>query len=488
MDDLLRTPAHAPATPTSVREPEISGLSQYLKGERCSICRRISTWDEKYRFWFLRENYSFPETLEHLTRSLGFCFFHGAQAALDPSGQSSLTFVHNVLVHRVGAMLKRDRSRRMTGKSSLSLLASPNRCPACNDREDATGQVLSSLVSEISKKQADCRTLLESLCFPHVQTFVSRLSREALLRIVPIYEPTLSTALDMVSEERENAAESQPDQGNSGNDPVLLALNLAAGDDGTSNLFPPFLGQYPQSAIRNPVADFLEDLSDDDECSVCKEIRRAWSEWMAWLADNHQVGDDVRDLLPVCSTHLRAAFHLGNRRFAATSIRNALQLACNRVHQGLKLLVSPPMPDREKTLFRPGWLFQREERSLREVRHSISRPLPCPVCRRLSVARNRALLLLFALLESPQNQARFAKGKGLCLKHFSRALTLKPPVWIQAILTENQTARLALLQWELEESTRKEAWTFRPETAGTERTAWARAVRHFSGSFPECKE
>jgi hypothetical protein len=488
MDDLPRTPAHSPETPTSVREPEISGFSQNLKGERCSICRRISMWDEKYRFWFLHENYSFPETLEHLTRSLGFCFFHGAQAALDPSGQSSLTFVHNVLAHRVGAMLSRDRSRRVTGKSSLSSLASPDRCPACNDRDDATGRVLSPLVSEISQEQVDYRTLLESLCFPHVQTLVSRLSREVLLRIFPFYETILSTALDAVIEEQENQAIARPEQGSSGDDPLLLALDLAAGDDGTANLFPPLLRQYPQSAIRNPVADFLEDLSDDDECSVCKEIRRAWSEWMAWLADNHHVGDEVRDLLPVCSTHLRAAFHLGNRRFAATSLRNALHLACNRVHQGLNLLVSPPMPDRKKTLFRPGWLFQREARPLREIRHSISRPVPCPVCHRLSVAGDRALLLLFALLESPQNQARFAKGNGLCLKHFSRALTLKPPVWIQAILTESQIARLALLQWELEESTRKEAWLFRPETAGTERTAWARAVRHFSGSFPDCKE
>jgi len=488
MGDLPRTPAHTPATPTLVSEPENSVLSQILKGERCSICRQISTWDEKYRFWFLHENYSLPETLEHLTRSLGFCFFHGAQAALDPSGQSSLTFVHNVLTRRVGTILSRDRSRRSTGKGSIPSLASPNPCPACNDRDNATGRALSSLALVIAQAESDCRTLLGSLCFPHVQTFVSRLSRDALLRIFPFYETTLSTALDMVSEERENAAEAQPDRGSSENDPILLALHLAAGDDGTSGLFPPLLKQYPQSAIRNPVDDFLEDLSADDECSVCKEIRRAWTEWMAWLADNLLGGDEVRDLLPVCPTHLRATFHLGNRRIATMSIRNALYLACNQVRQGLNLLVPPPMPHREKTLFRPVRLFQRGERPFREVRRSIGRPLPCPVCHRLSVARDRALLLLFALLESPQHQARFARGNGLCLRHFSRALNLKPPEGIRATLTEVQTAGLALLQWELEESMRKDAWTFRAESAGTERTAWARAVRRFSGSFPECGE
>jgi hypothetical protein len=488
MDDLPRSPGYTPATPTPVREPENSGRSQILTGERCLVCRRISKWDEKYRFWFLHENYSFPETLEHLTRSLGFCFFHGAQAALDPSGQSSLTFVHNVLARRVGEMLSRDRSRRLTGKGSIPSLASPDTCRACVDRDDATGRALSSLVPVIEQAESDCRLLVGSLCFPHVQTFISQVSRDLLLRIVPFYETTLSAAVDMVGAERENAEDLQPDQDTSRNDSVLLALHLVAGDDGTSGLFPPFLGQYPQSAIRNPVADFLKDLSADEECPVCKEIRRSWTEWMAWLTDNHSGSDDVCDLLPVCPAHLRATFHLGNRRIAIRSIRNALDLACSQVRLGLKLLVPPPVPDRGKPRFRPGRLFQREEKPFREVRRVIGRPLPCPVCHRLSTARDRALILLFALLESPQHQARFERGNGLCLKHFSRALTLKPHEGVRAILTEVQIARLALLQWELEESMRKDAWTFRPEAAGTERTAWARAIHRFSGSFPECGE
>jgi hypothetical protein len=488
MGDLPRTPGTTPATPTPVRDPEIYGRSQVLEGEHCLICRRISKWDEKYRFWFLHENYSFPETLEHLTRSLGFCFFHGAQAALDPSGQSSLTFVHNVLARRVGAMLSRDRSRRSTGKGSVPSLASPDTCPACHDRDDATGRALSSLVSMIEQAESDCRTLPGPLCFPHVQTLISRLSRGALLRIVPFYETTLSAAMDTVSEEREKATELQPDQETCGDDPVLPALHLIAGDDGTSGLFPPLLGRHLQSAIRNPIGDFLKYLSADEECPVCKEMRRAWTEWTAWLTDNPSGGDEVSDLLPLCPVHLRATFHLGNRRLATTSIRNALDLACNQVRLGLKLLVTPPVPDRGNTLFRPGRLSQREEKPLREVRRSIGRLFPCPVCHRLSVARDRALILLFSLLESPRRQARFERGHGLCLKHFSRALTLKPHEGVRAILTEAQIARLALLQWELEESMRKDAWTFRPEAPGTERTAWARAVRRFSGSFPECGE
>jgi hypothetical protein len=58
MDDLPQIPVHTPATPTPMREPENSDLSQILK---CFICSRTLTWDEKYRFWFFHESYSFPE-------------------------------------------------------------------------------------------------------------------------------------------------------------------------------------------------------------------------------------------------------------------------------------------------------------------------------------------------------------------------------------------------------------------------------------------
>jgi hypothetical protein len=150
-------------------------------------------------------------------------------------------------------------------------------------------------------------------------------------------------------------------------------------------------------------------------------------------------------------------------------------------------LPRPPAP----TTAPPTPVREPENSGLSQIingeRCSIGRPLPCPVCHRLSVARDRALLLLFALLESPQHQALFAKGHGLCLRHYSRALTLKPPEGIREILTEVQAARLSLLEWELEESLRKDSWTFRPEAAGTERTAWSRAIRRFSGSFPECE-
>ena len=485
MADPPRNPVLNPTAPAPARESEESGPSQILTAEGCFICRRISTWDEKYRFWFLHENYSFPETLERLTHSLGFCFFHGAQAALDPSGQSSLTFVHNVLARRVGTIISRDLSRRSTGKGSIPPFAVPDPCPACKDRDDATGRALFSLVSEIEPAESDCRTLMGSLCFPHFRVLVSRLSLPVLLRILPLYETALSSAMDALSEENDKTAGEWSIRGIENNDPLRLAHRLAAGEEVNAKFFPPLNKEKAISTFRNPVTNFLEDLSAADACPVCKEMDRAWTEWMAWLADNLPRGMEVRDLLPVCPAHLRATLRLSNRHLVAAAVRNALNLARNQVRQGLMALSPSPLPNSRKSLFRLGRLRHREERPFPEVRRSLGRPLPCPVCHRLSVARDRALLLLFALIESPQHQARFEGGYGLCLRHFSRSLLLKPSEMVSAILAEVEAARLALLQWELEESLRKDAWMYRPEAAGTEHTAWRRAVQRFSGSFGE---
>lgn len=120
---------------------------------------------------------------------------------------------------------------------------------------------------------------------------------------------------------------------------------------------------------------------------------------------------------------------------------------------------------------------------MREARQVVIYPIRCPVCERLAAARDRAIHLLFALLLEQRHRAAFEAGHGLCLKHFSRALSLRPSPGAETVLIETETAKLALLRWELEEALRKRAWTARPEVSGNERTAWKRALRRFSGTF-----
>lgn len=484
MGDPPPTPKEILSPHISVREPDDPGSSQGPMVGACSLCRRITAWDEKYRFWFLHENYAFPETLEPLTRSLGFCFFHGEHAAGDPSGQSSLTLVHEVLSRRVGSILSRDRSGRSGGEPSRSPFAVPAACPACGDRDDAAGRALSSLIPEIESDGPDRLLLPDTLCLPHLRALVSRLSLPLLLRFLPLYESTLASAMGRVSGECTPTPTGDTARGSDHDDPLRLALQLAAGEEGTARFFPPRIRNPVPPATRDPVSDFLEDLSTGEECPVCREMRRAWTEWVGWLEENGSGRENVRDLLPTCPVHLHATYLQSRPDLAALSLHNVLGLACHRIRQGVAALASPPSPDRKTARFAIGRFLGKDRRGS-EIRRFVGSPLPCPVCHRLSVARDRSLHLLFVLLESPKHQARFEGGYGLCLRHFSRSLALKPSRIVRAILTEVLAARLALLQWEMEESMRKDAWIFRPEAAGTERTAWKRAVRRFSGSFPE---
>ena len=57
---------------------------------------------------------------------------------------------------------------------------------------------------------------------------------------------------------------------------------------------------------------------------------------------------------------------------------------------------------------------------------------------------------------------------------------------LRILLSRTQSAKLACLEWEVEEARRKAAWFGRPETLGAERTAWLRALYRFSGSWVPC--
>ena len=110
------------------------------------------------------------------------------------------------------------------------------------------------------------------------------------------------------------------------------------------------------------------------------------------------------------------------------------------------------------------------------------------MCNHLSEVRDRSLRLLFALLKGKPGRTAMENGYGLCLKHFSRALTLRPDGEVRRFLVEVESARLSLLLWELEEARRKASWSVRPEPRGTESWAWKRGIWRFSGRWGNGKD
>ena len=465
---------------------QVSRLLMNLDEEGCPICRETSGSDKRYFFWFFHENHGTLETLDVLTRSLGFCSAHGAQAVLHPIAQSPLTAVHEVLARRIGPILSREASTRERGKDTVSVLAASDRCPACRNRDKAVGRAASFLAAGLNDPSGMDRYAHPGLlCFPHLQAIAPRLSAPVLGRILNVHESTMVSAMESFTNPHGITSGTSSLEWNDPDSTIMRALHLVADNNKRLDLYPIGRISGGSPAARDPVGDFLETLPNDDACPVCMEVCRAWTEWMEWLEDAIPRGWEVKDILPTCPEHVRAAVHRGNAPLAVESVRKIVSAVLDQIRLGIEILAPSSSPDRGRIMLRIGHAIWGSNRRLRVTRDIIGRPLPCPVCSRLAVARDRIFTLLFALLDTPHYRTTFERGYGLCLKHFSRAMVLRPPHAVRTILAEVEAARLARLQWELEESLRKDAWMYRPEAPGTEHTAWRRAVHRFSGSFYE---
>jgi hypothetical protein len=321
------------------------------------------------------------------------------------------------------------------------------------------------------------------LCFPHFQLVVQGVSARALDRLLAIHEEAMASHVESLDELHADLDRKPSEERQDLLKALLPSLRLVVGHDAGNGVYPApdTPGSFPRG--RDPVRDFLEGLRRPDACAVCLEVRRAWIEWVGWLDRAATEGLPIDDLLPACPEHVWPVVHLAGPSLALATADRALGAALGLVRSTIKILHPPPPQEPVRASARVKDSLVGPRRRFRVALSVLARPVGCAVCRRLAVARDRAIELLFALLEDRQHVTALQSGYGLCLKHFSRALALDPSPPIQAILTEVEAARLARLCWELDESLRKLAWNWRPEAKGGEQTAWSRAVLRFSGSL-----
>jgi hypothetical protein len=90
--------------------------------------------------------------------------------------------------------------------------------------------------------------------------------------------------------------------------------------------------------------------------------------------------------------------------------------------------------------------------------------------------------MILRIVEDPVGKQAYLEGSGLCFRHLVAATSLaRNPDVLDTLLTA-QIARLRLLEWELEEASRKASWMVRYEVKGPEDQAWCRAAYQFCGS------
>ncbi len=469
-------------------ENEVRGLEMLLldavKKKGCPICSSTASHDKKYFSWFPMEIYHEPDFLEKIRSSYGFCTRHGA--FLDQQRQllPQLNFVHDHVAQKVCDKLYLYLSGQE--KDLFLLFPDPSDCPVCASSKTSTKRFLWFFHKLIKEGRA-----LKDyghpgiMCFRHFMEFSEKASHEVIQQLIPKHEKAIASAVHAM----ENAGSSMISAGIK-SDACRTGMELSVGPAFNTEDLVWLHRIYCRNPGMDPVSDFITSLENKTACPVCLEQYAAMSQWINWL-DNYKVSgmDDIDQLtgvLPACREHVLACVNLGRPDLQFAAVYAALKAAWTSTLIAAKKLKK--LQERNNT---PVWqkLTKKDknpgENSRIDIREAVTSPIRCPVCERINKAEQRALDLLFALLESPRHQKTFENGHGLCINHFIKAVKHAPYDDIRNFLIRVESAKLSFLKWELDETMRKMAWDTRPEPKGSEQSAWHRGFAVFSGLPPD---
>lgn len=455
-----------------------SELLRRLEEKGCPVCDVLGQHDRKYFSWFSIEKYHDPLFLKSLAQALGFCERHGAY--LDQRGHwgSQITSVHKYIAShilgRLSVALSDDNNDLKT------IFQDRTSCPVCLSYQATSERTLRFFNKMIKEKESrnkyGCPGML---CFPHFKELSWSISPNLFSQLLSSHEEGMlssTQALETIKgKNTEVLLESEH---------VQNALNLSIGrEQNSGNSF--FLSRtYKIPKNRDPVVDFISSLKKNKGCPVCLEVYASLNEWVHWLNKNITSTNNFeafRDVLPTCNTHVWMCIRLGQPVLQIGAVYTGFQAALEKVGTAARHL-KQMKETQGQSIWKRNKVKLLSNKGIIKVNpiKTITSFLNCPLCSRIDMATKRAFKLLFALLQERQYRIDFEDGYGLCLKHFADALDMQPSNKIGKFLIRVESANLAFLEWELEETIRKTAWATRPEIKGSEQSAWHRALAMFS--------
>lgn len=248
-------------------------------------------------------------------------------------------------------------------------------------------------------------------------------------------------------------------------------------------------------------------------CPACAACDRGVGEYFQWLAGEMEaVASRAGPWDPswsVCASHLWDLQSAGHDRAAATISDQTCNVWLSQI-ESLKTRLETSQPHRllDRLVGLPSaWSCSKGKETTGEIRSKFNRlwhvtamtlespakvlnrlrevhfrESPCQACSHVEVTARRTIDLVLRALEDPMGQEAYHRGAGLCFRHCLVAANLAEVPDVLAELLAFQIARLRLLEWELEEASRKMNWVIRYEPKGPEETAWRRAAYQLYGS------
>ncbi len=423
--------ADAASSLAALGETLRSDATVMLADRGCPACRHADHAESGFLRWFAMETHTERAMLDRLRESLGMCPAH-TRRLLEVEGAA--TVLIPVYRHVLPGAL-----RRLEPHSADPIAP----CHVCLVRDSAAVRAVEVVGAGTVGEGLESQFVhAGGFCVPHLLVGVGELS-----------EAALTVALDTA---RARLKVDAPRE----------VISLLAGLDTDAAARWRLRGSLPDAGKPSATTSVRERWAARlavDACPICLAEAQTERSYLDWLTTDTSDARPQSDSCRLCPAHLHDVDLLNPRvaEWVAEHMRGEFLIALERMLE--------PTPSSNHSRWR-------------RARPEPSRPIPpalqrhCSACRAAEVVAARELELLLTLLDEPVMSSRYRNSHGLCLRHVLSLPESAPPDLRAAART-----RLAVLQWEVNEASRKRAWGQRHEPQGSEHSAWQRAAAQLDG-------
>jgi hypothetical protein len=492
-----------------------------MQEPHCWICAQSMSEVDRDFFWFVHEQYYEPEVVDKMRLAHGFCPTHtrhflqtGANSVIK-TVYSYLTWYMITRLNGARDILLQKRSKQNPRELCLraaAVLRPQGRCPMCANLQ--TGELINIHAQTHTLTLTEVRAAYEEspgLCLPHFREaanhadwdVVSFLTADMRARLNAKVPPERSTAalLDQaIGLDRERSLR----RGGLKRESKHPLCGKESDSESYIELGKP-------DPLWSPTFEQLLVSLAEPGCPVCSACDQGVRQYLGWLAQQMEAqlstAGSWESTYNVCPSHLWALHAAGYDRAAMLTGKHAIQewlTRLDRLSSGLSIRPSQRSLERlgqgflvwcgansleiSRDLERPQlrWskvaaVIESPRVRLDALRAIAFRTDRCEACTHVHTVTWRRLELILRALEDPVGRKAYHAGSGLCLRHCIEAVNLAEAPAALAELLSAQIARLRILEWELEESSRKDNWSVRYEPRGLESDAWRRAAHQFCG-------
>jgi len=419
-----------PAQPGSRLRSEFEHLLQH---DGCPVCRHVAETERAFFAWFVMDSFAAGEVQAQIRASMGMCPRH-MRRLIDATGGGHVMTM--VMRHAV-----------LGARAAVRESAPRGPCPACVAAQSAVRRGVAIVLDGLTDPtHARLYAGHSGMCVRHVVNAVQRADPGALALVGPRLLDSLADA------------------------PGDRLIELVAGIDSDAEPRARSRGQLPDEHPARSTLAGLADRLATDTCPVC--LSAGWIErrYIVWLVESStardaSIPDDPGEL---CARHLHdVAF--ADRVIAAEAAARARDARRAELHALLDALAAAPPPSHRGR--------QGRSEQLEHARSALSSAHYCPACHAVDEAGRSQLSLVSTSLALAPSRDHYLRNHGLCVGHAVQVTDED----VTQVVRRHGDARLAVLGWELEETARKYAWSYRHEPAGPERHAWLRAAVQIDG-------